>query len=149
MYPGGSGGPGNHKKGFCSDGAMQLPKKTGQNEDPPRDDQPKSHAPPAWPQPIGIFNNGNKFHPYVFLEKINEMYEKVVVDRDSGADFVLEHAAFASLLTRRTIQGEDGAVLFKLFDIANEPPIPEELIVVKDNHKHLRIDCLQDSDGSH
>lgn len=143
MYPGGSGGEGNHRKGSCSDGAMQLPKKNGQNEDPPQDDHPKSHAPPAWPQPTGIFTNGRIFHPYVFLDKIKEMYEKIVVDHDSEAEMVLEHVAFASLLTRRTVQDADGAVLFKLYDITNEPPIPEALVVVKNNNQYLRIDCLK------
>lgn len=129
---------------------MQLPKKNQQNEDPPNGDKPKSYAPPAWPQPVGIFTNGRIFHPYVFLEKINEMYERIIVDRDSGAEIVLEHVAFASLLTRRTVvEEEDGAVLFKLFDIVNEPSIPEELVVVKNNNQYLRIDCLQDSEQSH
>lgn len=125
---------------------MQVLKDNEQNRDPhkPGDEKPSSFAPPEWPQPQGIFLDGNKFHPYVFLEKINEIYEKIFVDHE-GADFSLEHASFAALLTRRTVQGEDGAVLFKLFDMRNVPAVPEALIVVKDNNKHLQIDSLRES----
>lgn len=156
MYPGKSAGSlttgpsGNHKKGCCSDGAMQLLKDNEQNRDPPKPEDdtstPRSFAPPDWPQPQGIFTDGNKFHPYVFLEKINEMYEKVVVDRE-GADFSLEHASFAALLTRRTVI-RGGAVLFKLFTTRSVPAVPDALIVVIDNNKHIQIDSLRESESA-
>ena len=50
---------------------------------------------------------------------------------------------FTTLLARRTIRDDDGAVLFKLFDIRNIPEVPQELIVIQKNNKFLRISSLE------
>jgi len=78
-----------------------------------------------------------------FLEKIREMYEKVVIEKESG-DLMMEHEAFARLLGRRTVVLNDQSVLFKLFDLAYPPSTPEVLIVTHEGDKYLRVDCLQE-----
>lgn len=143
MYPGAAGSPENHKRGYCSDGAMQKLEHTTQNEDPPQAHQPSSWVLPEWPQPKGIFTDGTQFHPVEFLNTIREMYEQVVVD-NVGGDLILEHVAFASVLSRRTIQLQNGTVLFKLFDLTCPPSTPEGLIIVHNDNKYLRLDCLQE-----
>jgi hypothetical protein len=84
MYPGPSGSAENHKKGYCSDGVKQNMEQSSQNEDPPRDNKPTSCTPAQWPQPHGIFTHGTHFNAFAFLTKIREMYEKVVIEDDSG-----------------------------------------------------------------
>src|SRR6266699_7254783 len=71
MYPGGAD---NHKRGYCADGAHQIVKKCDHD------------TLPDWPQPQGIFEKGTHFHPIEFLTTLQEVYEKVVVDRTSGVD---------------------------------------------------------------
>jgi hypothetical protein len=143
MYPGPSGAAENHKQGYCSDGVKQTIELTVQNEDPPRADTPKSCTLPEWPQPQGIFTDGIQFHLVEFLNKIREMYEKVVIEKQGG-DMILEHVAFASLLARRTVQLEDGAVLFKLLDLGCPPSTLEGLIIIINDKKYLCLDCLQE-----
>jgi hypothetical protein len=111
-----------------------------QNQDPHQSNQPAS--PPEWPQPQGIFTNGTHFHPLVFLDKIKEMNEKVVIEKASG-DLLMEHKAFARLLTRRMVVLDDQLVLFKIFDLACPPSTAEVLIIVHEGDKYLRLECLQ------
>jgi hypothetical protein len=144
MYPGPTGAVENHKKGYCSDGVKQTLEQSRQNQDPPQPNQSVSIASPGWPQPSGIFTNGTHFHPVTFLHKIGEMYEKVVIEKESG-DLLMEYEAFACLLVRRTVVLEDHSVLFKLFDLDSPSATPEGLIVTHDGNKYLRVDCLQES----
>jgi hypothetical protein len=65
MYPGPTGSPENHKKGFCSDGALQVI---------------NLETPPDWPQPPGIFEKGKNFNPMTFLTMIHDVYEKLVIE---------------------------------------------------------------------
>lgn len=144
-YPGPTGSPENHKRGCCSDGAKSTLATSKQNQDPRSPDNPfVTHRLPEWPQPEGIFTNGTNFHPLVFLSKLSEMYEKVVIDKESG-HLLMEHQAFAALLVRRTITLADGSVLFKIFDVPYPDSTPEELITTHEDLKYLRIDCLRDS----
>jgi hypothetical protein len=76
------------------------------------------------------------------LDKIKEMYEKVVIEKASG-DLLMEHEAFARLLARRTVVLEDRSVLFKIFDLACPPSTAEVLIIVHEGDKYLRLECLQ------
>ena len=128
---------------------MQRLKSTPQNEDPvisPGQAKP-SINPPEWPQPHGLFtdqggNIGITFNPYVCFKELEPTYKKLVIDQ-SCTDITLEQVAFTTLLARRTIRDDDGAVLFKLFDIRNIPEVPQELIVIRKNNKFLRISCLE------
>lgn len=144
MYPGAKNSPENHKRGVCSDGAKSTLATTNQNQDPQHPNKPASYTLPEWPQPEGIFSGGTEFRPLIFLSKLREMYEMVVVDRDSG-HLAMEHQAFAALLMRRTVTLDDGSVLFKMFEVAYpELTTPDELVIIRDGLKYLRIDCLQD-----
>lgn len=147
MYPGGKNSPENHKRGICSDGAKSTLATSDQNQDPPRLNKPASQLLPEWPQPEGIFIGGNEFRPLIFIAKLREMYEKVVVDKQSG-HLLMEHQAFAALLMRRTLTFEDGSVVFKMFDVPYpESTTPEGLVIVHEGLNYLRVDCLQDSQG--
>ena len=46
------------------------------------------------------------------------------------------------MLSNRTTIDQDGTVLFRLFDLTIPPSTPDELIVLHDGCKHLRLDCL-------
>lgn len=146
MYPGPSKSKANHKKGVCSDGAMQrLSKNSEQNEDPPHaGDSAKILAPPDWPQPKGLFDDtrgGVQFNPAVLLEHIPVAYGRIIRQEAEGVD--LEQDAFARLLTRRLVEDKDGTAYFKLFDIENVPTASQVPVVVYNDNQHIRIDCLQ------
>ena len=144
MYPGPTGAAENHKRGYCSDGVKQVMEQSKQNQDPPQPNQSVSVTPPEWPQPQGIFFNGTQFHPLAFLDKIREMYEKVVIEKASG-DLLMEHEAFAWLLMRRTVVLEDRSVVFKMFDLVCPASTADTLVVVREGDNYLCLDCLRDS----
>ena len=131
MYPGPTGSPENHRKGFCSDGVRQKVKSADE-------------VLPIWPQPSGIFTNGSHFHPMKFLSFIWEVYEKVLANEDGerGGAYSMEEEAFTHLLTQRVQMLPCGMVLFKLFDLILVD-VPDGLIVEQEGGKFLRIDCLQ------
>lgn len=143
MYPGPSGAPENHKRGYCSDGAKQTFERSPQNEDPPRENTSASANAPKWPQPQGLFTNGTHFHPMELLRKIREMYEKVVVQKSSG-EFLMEDEAFVNLLVRRTLILDNGTVLFKLFNLECASSTPEDLLLTHEGNRYLRVDCLRE-----
>lgn len=152
MYPGPSGSITNHKKGFCSDGVKQTlgsTQHTQQNRDIPSSNGQSvaTYTLPDWPQPEGIFSDGTTFHPIAFLAKVGEVYERVLVKKDSG-ELMMEHEAFARLLLKRTLTSEDGSVLFKMYDLeaSESDKTPEGLIVLRDGDRYLRLDCLSDQD---
>jgi len=129
MYPGGTD---NHKRGYC-DGARQIVKK-GDND-----------TLPDWPQPQGIFEKGTHFHPIEFIKTLREVYGKVVVDRARGVDVPVEYEAFTKMLGKRprTTIDQDGTILFRPFDLTIPPSTtPDELIVLRDGRRRLRLDCL-------
>lgn len=71
------------------------------------------------------------------------MYEKVVIDKESG-DLLMEHQAFATLLVKRTLTLDEGSVVFKMFDLEYSPSTPDGLVIVRDGLQYLRIDCLRE-----
>ena len=133
MYPGGIENPSeNHKKSYCADGARQKRRK-GEEDDVPE-----------WPQPQGIFTTGTDFHPIEFLKTVREMYERVMVRGECGTDIPIEYEAFGKMLKSRTTIDEEGNILFKLYDLAMPPSTPDQLVVICDGRKYLRLDCLRD-----
>jgi hypothetical protein len=124
MYPGPNRSPENHKKGVCSDGVSPGLKAA------------------EWPQPPGVFTFGTHFHPIKFLTTLRETYDALVNHQWSSNAVPMEQEAFVKLLQSRTIVRNDGTVLFQLFDLIMDPSTPDELIVVHDNKKHLRLCCL-------
>ena len=126
-YPGGAD---NHKRGYCADGARQIVKKGDRD------------ALPDWPQSQGIFEKGTHFHPIEFLKTLQEVYEKVVVDRASGFNVPIEYEAFTKMLGKGATIDQDGTVQFRLFDLTIPPSTPDQLIVLRDSCKHLHLDGL-------
>jgi hypothetical protein len=82
------------------------------------------------------------FHPIKSLKTLREVYEKVVVDRASGVDVPIKYEAFTKMQGKRTTIDQDGTILFRLFDFTIPPSTPDQLIVLCDGCKHLRLDCL-------
>jgi hypothetical protein len=127
MYPGGRGNSHlNHKLSYCSDGVKQ---KFAHDEAPP------------WPQPHGIFTKGTDFHPVPFLTALREIYEKFVTQGEAVESISVEHEAFARMLNSCTSIQEDGAVLFRLYDL-NMPL--SDMVVMKSDTRFLCLDCLCD-----
>ena len=94
MYPGPTGSPENHKRGYCSDGVRSKPP----------DNTPPGYLPP-WPQPHGVFSSdasGTTFNPIPFLATLRDIYEKAVLGgrRDDEVD-AMEFGAFAEMLHSR------------------------------------------------
>ncbi|KAG0694993.1 hypothetical protein DFH29DRAFT_880333 [Suillus ampliporus] len=123
--------PLNHKKGYCADGVKQSSKATGEDL-------------PPWPQPRGIFSEGQMFHPHVFLATVQRVYEHVFMQGPGETD-LLETEAFSKLLiSRTTVHESDDTVLFRLFKgFVTDPTTPHDRIVSHDGEEWLRINYLQ------
>ncbi|KAJ7026258.1 hypothetical protein C8F04DRAFT_1268296 [Mycena alexandri] len=134
-YPGGAGAPENHRRAFCSDGFK--PTLT--------DDTPA-----AWPQPLGVFSNGDEFHPFAFLTNVRELHKELVVEAVNPRDLSLEQDAFQALLQdRMVINPMNGAVMWRMFTAFNVPAadnVPENLFVDYNGARHLYINSLSDTD---
>jgi hypothetical protein len=86
--------------------------------------------------------NGNTFPSNQFLKTLGEVYEKVVMDRASGVDVPIKYEVFTKMQGKRTTINQDDTILFWLFDLAIPPSTPDQLIVLCDGCKYLRLDCL-------
>ena len=106
----------------------------------------KSADDPQWPQPPGIFENGDTFHPVVFLKTLREVYETVVIQKSDGGDNAMEIEAFVKMLYTRmiTIQGR---CFFKVFPLTIPLNTPSELFFEHEGTKYLRLDCLRQTDS--
>jgi hypothetical protein len=101
MYSGPENSPLNHKKGYCADGVKQSSKAAGKDL-------------PPWPQPRGIFSDGQTFHPHVFLSTVQHVYEHVFMQGPGETD-LLETEAFSKLLNSCTkVYESDDMVLSSL-----------------------------------
>ncbi|TFK79507.1 hypothetical protein K466DRAFT_505420, partial [Polyporus arcularius HHB13444] len=144
MYPGKTGADVNHRKAFCSDGVWQKPRTVekilnGQNTK-------ISEEPPQYPQPTGVFSRGTTFHPVVFLQEVQTLYERVIERTDA---VTMQDLAFASMLNDRSLtvpasDGQPAMILFKLFTLDLVGTFPQSLLVEYDGHRYLRMDCLDD-----
>jgi hypothetical protein len=138
MYPGPTGAPENHKRGYCSDGVKSKPP-----------DNTSSNYLPPWPQPNGIFSSGTSFNPTAFLSAVREIYQKVIMGAGPGADGVsMEYVAFAEMLTNRTSIRADGSVVFLLYPEFTTDSCPEEWITKGgefDGETYLRMDSLRNT----
>lgn len=130
MYPGTSE---NHRRAVCSDGGpVKL----------------KNDATPQWPQPVGIFTDGSRFHVIPFLQLIHKLYGLLVEDGQSTDGLDTELRAFASMVATRTKkdQPEAGMVSFCLFEglqVQDEASYAS-YINHADGKRWLRVDCLRD-----
>ncbi len=144
MYPGPTGSPENHKRGYCSDGVRSKPP----------DDAPPGYLLP-WPQPNGVFSSdtgGTTFNPIPFLATLRDVYEKAVLG-GGQSDEVVDFGAFTTMLHSRIVVRADGAVLFRLYSEFELGPCPEGLFVKgeeleegrggNEGTSYLRVDCLR------
>ncbi|KAH9931192.1 hypothetical protein B0H21DRAFT_699867, partial [Amylocystis lapponica] len=142
MWPGPEGANINHRKGYCSDGVPQKPKKVEKTVGD-RTEHVFEELPP-WPQPHGIFAGGNQFSPGAFLDAVQQMYTQLVVEKDTGGELSMEFCAFAALLEKRLKVTADGLALFELYQSFKYPSTHSDFIIERDGNKYLRVDCLQE-----
>ena len=90
------------------------------------------------PLPPSIFKNGTLFNPLAFTKKVAQLYEQIIVNKDSG-DSVMQDEAFAMLLTQCTVTLKDGTVVFKMIECETPMSTPDRLIVKIDG---LNYHCL-------
>jgi hypothetical protein len=76
------------------------------------------------------------------LKTLREVYKELVVDRASGIDIPIKYEAFTKMLGKRTTIDQDGTVLFRLFNLTSPPSTRDQLVVLRDGCKHLRLGCL-------
>lgn len=135
MYPYGEGGRGNHSRDYCSDGVPVHFKLTENKQLPV----------PPWPQPEGIYIRGKSFSAVTFLTVLRHMYEKVVIEEDSGS-LTMEYEAFALALSGR-ITHREGVPFFELYpelEIAPSTPLGLVTLDPQAGKRYLRMECLRD-----
>ncbi len=146
MYPGKQGTELNHRKGVCSDGAWQKARtaeKVVNGQTVKIVDES-----PQYPQPAGVFSNGDTFHPVAFLQEVQTLYERVVLRTDA---VTMQDLVFANMLQQRSLvipaEGDHcSMVLFKLFPgLKVAGTFPESFLVDYDGSGYLRMDCLNDT----
>ncbi|KAH9939540.1 hypothetical protein B0H21DRAFT_698307, partial [Amylocystis lapponica] len=142
MWPGPEGANINHRKGYCSDGVPQKPKKVEKTVGD-KTEYIFEELPP-WPQPHGIFAGGNQFSPGAFLDAVQQMYTQLVVEKDTGGELSMEFCAFAALLEKRLTVTPDGLALFELYQSFKYPLTHQDFIIELNGNKYLRVDSLQD-----
>ncbi|KAI0658954.1 hypothetical protein C8Q70DRAFT_1054261 [Cubamyces menziesii] len=147
MYPGPEGSQLNHKKSCCRDGVWQTGQKitriiAGQSVE-------VIEEPPPFPQPTGIFTNGTHFHPNQFLRAVRELYDRVVVGKETNTTHAMQEFALASLLQERIVvipatSSQPSRVLFTLYQSLKLGDCSSELIVSHDGTQYLEIKELSD-----
>lgn len=121
-----------------------------QNKLPPQPVQPGSANTNSttttipYPLPPGIFEGGALFNPLAFTQKVAQLYEHIIVNKQTG-ESIMQDEAFATLLMRRTVKLDDGTVLFKMVECETPKLTPDGLIIQIEGLKYLRLDCLQDT----
>ena len=146
-YPGGRKSPKNHKHSFCSNGARSTLAISEQNKLPVQSGvAPLSSSTMALLYPLshGIFENSTLFHPLMFIKKVTQLYEQVIINKESG-NSMLQDEAFATLLMRHTITLKDGTMAFKMVDCETPKLTPDKVIIQIEGLNYLHLDCLQDT----
>jgi hypothetical protein len=132
MYPGPPGAKENHRHGYCADGVKQVPSHQGEELLP-------------WPQPKGIFMNGQLFHPRTFLTMVPKLFEHMMAIQLSMDTCILELEAFTKMLQERAtkLDEDNNTVLFKLYKgLKIDPSWPKGSLRVHDGDEWLPIDYL-------
>lgn len=125
----------NHKKIYCSDGVKSV-----HRDDPP----------PPYPQPKGVFNNGDGFNPLNFLDAVHSLDgQREKEQHHEITEVPMALVSFERMLAarKRIVTAADGKrrALFKLHPYLKcSPPCPEIMETV-DGERYLRIDCMSDS----
>ena len=146
MYPAKQGSSLNHKKQYCSDGALQKARSVevrinGQTI------KVVDEAPP-YPQPEGVFVGGTEFHVTRFLAEVSSLYERVVVRQEMLG---MQDLALASLLHQRTLvvpasaSNQRPMALFKLYHALTVKGCPPHFLVEYEGVRYLLMDNLADT----
>ena len=149
MYPGPNKSPQNHKRGYCSDGCPvsfdRFAKSKGEES---KTQQSSRDSPPPYPQPDGVFIDGESFSCTHFLRSVKDVYERAVMQETNQAvaDFTVEDQAFASMLEARVSQLPDGAIVFRLYEgLRLDSAIASEMVVEIDGVRYLRVKMMEHS----
>ncbi|KAF9004963.1 hypothetical protein BDZ89DRAFT_1169035 [Hymenopellis radicata] len=136
LNPGGKQSPLNHKRDYCSDGVCRKSKV---------DDML-----PPWPQPAGVYINGSTFDAMAFLAAIRTLYTKTLNDNLRREDYELEDDALgSSLASRLTTDVQPNQSLFQMYrDFSLADNTAEDLVVIVEGTRYLRVDCLDDCSGA-
>ncbi|KAF9019632.1 hypothetical protein BDZ89DRAFT_1164575 [Hymenopellis radicata] len=136
LNPGGKRSPLNHKRDYCSDGVCRKSKV---------DDML-----PPWPQPAGVYINGSTFDAMAFLAAIRTLYTKTLNDNLRREDYELEDDALgSSLASRLTTDVQPNQSLFQMYrDFSLADNTAEDLVVIVEGTRYLRVDCLDDCSGA-
>lgn len=139
MYPGPTKSTTNHRRGVCADGVKSKPAAESPNL-------------PPWPQPTGIFSDGESFHAHAFLKKVQEVYGMVTTANADGTNLLLVEAqAFLLMLSERTVILTDAdsrptTALFKIYaGFQVDGSVPADRIVQHDGAECLRVGYLEQS----
>ena len=97
-----------------------------------------------YPLPHGIFEIGTLFHPLMFIKKVTQLYEQVVINKENG-NSMLQDEAFATLFMWCTITLKDGTLVFKTVNCETPKLAPDEVIIQIEGLNYLFLACLQDT----
>ncbi|KAI1782147.1 hypothetical protein LXA43DRAFT_906615 [Ganoderma leucocontextum] len=147
MYPEGKNHKDNHGRNVCSDGVRQSSEKVHFVINDVSHDLVEH--PPPFPQPNGIFTDGNVFHPARFMEVVRRFYDRVVIDHSAPGALAMNDYAFAALLYDRTVivpglDGRPSKVIFKLFHSFKLAPGEPVVLDEHEGEMYLRMDCLSE-----
>jgi hypothetical protein len=73
-----------------------------------------------------------------FFVTLQEVYEKLVIQGETGDSISMEHEVFAIMLTKCTSIWD----VFKLYDLSMPLSLPDGLIVDGNSTCFLHLDCL-------
>ena len=154
MYPGPTKSPQNHKRGYCSDGCpVSFDRFAKVKKEPATQAQSTTatkDSPPQYPQPDGIFSNGDSFNCIQFLQHVKDIYERAVMREQNQAvsDFTIEDQAFALMLESRTLQLHNETVGFRLYEgLHIDETTASKLVVELDGTRYLRMQMLEQPGG--
>ena len=148
MYPDPNKSHRNHKHGFCSDGCPVTLKRF-KNEGPGNS---QDLHPPPYPQPDGIFFEGEIFRPAQFIQTVNDVYQRVVLGDGNSLTsdpIPIEYQTFIRMLQARTIRLPNGQHMFRLYPgLRSEPPASSDLIAEHEGARYLRMPMITDEEPS-
>ncbi|KAI1783814.1 hypothetical protein LXA43DRAFT_902828 [Ganoderma leucocontextum] len=146
MYAGGSGS--NHRRGVCGDGVWSAPRKFTKTVNGVSSNNHKEDPPP-FPQPAKIFEDAKTFNPRTFIRKMEELYQRLVVQH---AELGMEELALATMFYERTVvippsadNNYHGMTLFRLYGnlelskLRDEAVDPHQLHLINGD-VHMRLD---------
>ena len=80
----------------------------------------------------------------MFVKKVTQLYEQVIINKESG-NSMLQDEAFTTLLMQRTITLKDGTMAFKMVNCETPKLTLDKVIIQIEGLNYLCLDCLQDT----